>query len=342
MVLLFNSLAVILIPVLMSGSSCQTAQQNSSAVQVNTTTTVNQTVDNSFDDPFVRLMNASSIEEALALNILYKDNHIATAADLGASQDAGSGKLLVSGGYGFAVPDGCHPRDQTVRVDDVKGLSATSRVYPQCIKVPRCGGCCGIPNVDCVPQYKEREVYNLVEIAMSGGGMTVVGTYPVEVERHVSCQCVCGLSDEKCGPHKEFNSAACSCTCPNTVVCYPPKMYSPETCGCVCELVEECCPSGGDCGFVFNYDSCECDVARVHSSSDGGNTSQSNVDQYLQNQQAIMAGRGSSDTGSTSWMLEECVIKRGVVSTEWAGEDTNSSWQKKGLTPLSSGRWAVP
>ena len=42
---------------------------------------VNQTVDNSFDDPFVRLMRASSIEEALALNILYKDDHIATAAD---------------------------------------------------------------------------------------------------------------------------------------------------------------------------------------------------------------------------------------------------------------------
>ncbi|KAK3795766.1 hypothetical protein RRG08_065208 [Elysia crispata] len=95
MALLFNSLVVILFPVLISGFSYETAQQKCTAVQVNTTTTVNQTVDNSFDDPFVRLMRASSIEEALALNILYKDNHIATAADLNSAYDPSSGKLLV-------------------------------------------------------------------------------------------------------------------------------------------------------------------------------------------------------------------------------------------------------
>ncbi|KAK3747097.1 hypothetical protein RRG08_046484 [Elysia crispata] len=228
------------------------------AVQVNTTTMVNQTVDNSFDDPFVRLMRASSIEEALALNILYKDDHIATAADLNSAYDPSSGKLLVKRPFDFATPDGCSPRNLSVRVDNVMRLSASSRLYPKCIQMPRCGGCCGIPYVDCVPLLVVKDIYSLVEISISDGSLRVVGTYPVEVERHVSCYCVCSLSDEKCAPHKKFNSAACSCICPpKRVHCYPPKMYDPHTCGCVCDSVQNCCESSGVCNFAFNHDTCD-------------------------------------------------------------------------------------
>ncbi|GFR81827.1 platelet-derived growth factor subunit A [Elysia marginata] len=168
MALIFNYVSLALLTVFILGVISQETDQVSetNATEIEDQASGNSTEedDNSFSDPFVRLMNASSIEEALAMNVIYKDNHIATAADLGAVPDPNTGKLMVSGGSGgFAIPDGCHPRDTTVKIH-VKDLSPTSRLYPRCIKVSRCGGCCGTPNVECVPLYIEREVYNVSSV----------------------------------------------------------------------------------------------------------------------------------------------------------------------------------
>lgn len=244
-------------------------------------------------------MNASSIEELLASNLLYKNGHVATASDLGAAPNPSTGKLMVSGGMEFAVPDGCHPRQTSVEIFE-PGLPPNSILYPRCVKVLRCGGCCGTPNVECVPWYVERAVYNLLELSMgSPAGYQVVRPYPLQIERHVSCKCECTLSQEVCGPNKEFSSAACSCLCRENVRCFPPKMFNPETCGCECATREVCCPPNyRDCRFEFNEETCECDVRslRQHSSS---NDAAGNITDYERAQQALMEGlNGNSNNNS--------------------------------------------
>ncbi|GFO39049.1 hypothetical protein PoB_006555400 [Plakobranchus ocellatus] len=110
-------------------NSSQTVVSQPEAVQ----TSSNSASDGSqeMNDPFLRIMNASSIEEVLELGLLYKGNRLATAADLGAVVDPNTHQLMVSGGHGFAVPDACNPREVTVEIQ-VDNLSPTSRLFPKC------------------------------------------------------------------------------------------------------------------------------------------------------------------------------------------------------------------
>ncbi|XP_066271785.1 platelet-derived growth factor subunit A-like [Branchiostoma lanceolatum] len=97
--------------------------------------------------------------------------------------------------FSMAVPPPCIPREVPVPVpvDPKPNLV----VWPSCVSVTRCGGCCNSDLYECKPSKSSSEVFSIMKLFYSAGNpkSQPFGTAPVleqvQVERHDKCACVC-------------------------------------------------------------------------------------------------------------------------------------------------------
>ncbi|CAG5119429.1 unnamed protein product [Candidula unifasciata] len=206
-----------------------------------------------------RLSNVTSVEDILNLGLKSSGGRPLTAEDLSAFYDNKTDKLLINGNGELAKAAVCAPREVLINVE-VPVLPADTFIFPLCIKVFQCGGCCNVDNVNCIPVATKRVVYNLLKFTVARGDRTtrVDGVYPVEVTEHTACSCRCSLSQESCGPLKTVDDRICSCYCKSPLRCHPPHYFNPETCKCECAQTSSCCPGARYCGIIFNETTCDC------------------------------------------------------------------------------------
>ncbi|XP_012946121.1 uncharacterized protein LOC101851240 [Aplysia californica] len=215
----------------------------------------------------MQLQGVESIEDLISRGIVMNNGRPLTAEDLSASYDNATGKMVIAGGGELAEADECSPREKNVEVN-LGPIYANIVVFPRCLRVLRCGGCCNVPALVCRPRYEERKIYNLLQlepISRSGHlALEARGTYPVEVVRHMSCSCECTLTTASCGPRKRLNRNQCRCECRRMARrrrCHVPKVFNPETCRCECaSRRRNCCRNRRTCALRFNENSCRCEL----------------------------------------------------------------------------------
>ncbi|BFZ24332.1 hypothetical protein BsWGS_27371 [Bradybaena similaris] len=107
-----------------------------------------------------RLSNASSVEDLLNSGLVNSNGNPLTAQDISAVYDD-TGKLYISANGGVPAEDcPCGPT-QLSMVVQVSGLPADVVLFPRCIKVWRCHGCCNAANVVCQPAAEKRTIYKV-------------------------------------------------------------------------------------------------------------------------------------------------------------------------------------
>lgn len=196
-------------------------------------------------------------------------------AKLGASlpgdQDAATDSTRMRqrpGRQQFTDQASCEPEMHTI---DLANYTHTLEdndvvVFPRCIRVPRCGGCCGPSNLlSCMPsQISMREVRRaLVKLTPLTGNRresTILET--IQVEQHDSCSCQCREKESDCDPVKHrYSPDKCKCICVNSLdqeTCtHSEKWWDPRNCACKCRNVLHC-----STGLVFSHQSCTCEIAR--------------------------------------------------------------------------------
>ncbi|KAI8798775.1 balbiani ring protein 3 [Biomphalaria glabrata] len=227
--------------------------------------------------------NITAMEQLRRINTLeafmdilrLDDGQAFNVTDFITSYDNETGKFLVSEGGGrIADPDDCSPRLSTVRLN-VTSPDPKIVFFPQCTKMERCGGCCSSPNLECVPSYTERvslKVFKAEVPSTDATQFVYKGFQTVIAERHLMCRIQCTLDETKCGPQKLFLRNQCMCKCRQDLRCDSPRAWDPEVCSCVCAIKKECCPSGQQCGLIFDPVKCDCAINNnVMRASSGAN-----------------------------------------------------------------------
>ncbi|BFZ24329.1 hypothetical protein BsWGS_27368 [Bradybaena similaris] len=212
-----------------------------------------------------RLSNASSVEDLLNAGLVNSNGNPLTAQDISAVYDD-TGKMYISTINGGPAENCyCEPRQVSMVVqNNQSGLPADVVLFPRCIKVWRCQGCCSAENVLCQPAAERRTIYYLMKLTIEEDNTEVQfsGYYPLEVMEPTRCHCTCSLSQESCGPRKTFDDRICACRCNSASSnqrCFPPTYFDPESCSCECAERVPCCSGSGYCGMVFNETSCSCE-----------------------------------------------------------------------------------
>ncbi|XP_021961453.1 balbiani ring protein 3 [Folsomia candida] len=179
------------------------------------------------------------------------------------------GNKPASPGWSVAA---CRPEERSVPV----GVHYEPHIihHPRCVRVERCGGCCGTDILACeasekstvdVPVQKFEYVADLAKV-------NFVAQEWVSVERHTKCECRCRTKPEDCTPSQVYRESECLCVCRNTaeqMSCSekPLKVWDPTNCACTCRELRDC-----SSGFYFNLGTCEClpskkRGARAHANS---------------------------------------------------------------------------
>lgn len=157
----------------------------------------------------------------------------------------------------------CEPEMRTI---DLSEYTFTARdpdiaVYPRCVRVPRCGGCCGPSDMlQCQPT--KVSVNNVVVRKWSAKHAKKVITQElVPLEYHDSCACQCRIQERDCDPEKQrYSKEKCKCLCLSSrdhkkCVMNPDKVWNPSDCTCRCRSIKRC-----STGLKMNPDTCSCQV----------------------------------------------------------------------------------
>lgn len=160
-------------------------------------------------------------------------------------------------GYSLAT---CRPEEQTVTIPVTFPPDVVH--HPRCVRVERCGGCCGTDILSCeatektmveVPVQKFRYLPDL-------GKLNFTEQEHVLVERHTKCECRCRVKEGDCLKKvQEYRESECACVCKDKEAqrrCEgsgPLKVWDPVHCYCACRNVREC-----SSGYRFNFDECSC------------------------------------------------------------------------------------
>ncbi|RWS09095.1 vascular endothelial growth factor A-like protein, partial [Dinothrombium tinctorium] len=153
----------------------------------------------------------------------------------------------------FADQAVCEPELRTVQLDGSN--SGESIMFPKCVRVKRCGGCCVSERMECVPTRKsERDVRRTsIRIKRSAPESS---SQTVKVEVHEECRCQCKVKESDCNLsiHTYQN---CNCVCKNSeeqVQCFAQanaKYWDPAECKCKCLRTQQC-----STGLVFSHATC--------------------------------------------------------------------------------------
>lgn len=160
----------------------------------------------------------------------------------------------------------CEPEWRTIDLQEYThtNLDPDTVAFPKCIRVPRCGGCCGPSDVlQCLPtKVTVREVPRVLQRLTTGSkDQKNVIEEMVQVEYHDSCACQCKIQEKDCDATTHvYDKDRCMCRCPDAdeqekCMSLPDKYWSHSDCACLCKQPRRC-----STGLAFSHDSCSCQL----------------------------------------------------------------------------------
>ncbi|XP_078600622.1 vascular endothelial growth factor C-like isoform X1 [Branchiostoma floridae x Branchiostoma japonicum] len=150
--------------------------------------------------------------------------------------------------FSLTGPPPCIPREMPVPVP----LDAEPNVvlWPSCVSVARCGGCCNSDLYECQASRSSSQVFSVLKLFYSPGNPS---SQPfnnafdqVQVERHDQCACVC-KNKHLCDLRTHFfDDNTCDCVCRHRG-------------GCVLGAVsDDSCSRQCPSGWKLDEDACQC------------------------------------------------------------------------------------
>ncbi|XP_043071953.1 uncharacterized protein LOC6566241 isoform X2 [Drosophila grimshawi] len=160
-----------------------------------------------------------------------------------------------------AVSASCSPQPTIVELlplarEADEETSVNVHYRPQCTRINRCNGCCGVA-LSCQPTQTE-----MVEMCVKRTHVEMPGKVTcviVTVEKHLACKCDCRKKPGDCNPYQEYRKDLCRCECTNTDArdkCLQHsdlKYWDPANCTCACQH-NQSCTTGTD----FDEALCKC------------------------------------------------------------------------------------
>ncbi|XP_055930754.1 vascular endothelial growth factor A-like isoform X2 [Argiope bruennichi] len=161
-----------------------------------------------------------------------------------------------------AKPGNCEPEEQVVELE--RPGNGAVFLWPPCVRVRRCGGCCTSKMLTCSPIATS--LYNVTVLQVLYNPQTPnafenQGTNVFSLEQHDRCACKCKENANNCSVRQVFREDECRCICTNqeeAVQCTGPKrIWDNSECACKCRKILDC-----STGSIFNPLKCRCEIER--------------------------------------------------------------------------------
>jgi len=166
----------------------------------------------------------------------------------------------------------CNPYDQVIEIPNSK---PNVLLYPSCVVLKQCGGCCGHPDLMCKPTETAVKKVQVTKYVYDGQQAHPVERVDVaEVVEHKACQCSCKITAADCDSNlHDFDDWNCACTCKQgQQTCGPNMRWDDSLCACRCSSVQNC-----GTGYTYNLVTCSCEAVNDRTSGiSGGNTNTNN------------------------------------------------------------------
>lgn len=169
----------------------------------------------------------------------------------------------------FAVQAVCEPHDTIVALNYHSASGSNDVIFPDCIKMKRCGGCCRPSELmACEPSQIIRKTINVMRwpaIPANGRNRGRQRAYAtrMEIEEHLSCRCSCRVKADNCDAMTQrYDEQNCQCVCANyneQRECLKQselKFWSANECDCKCRNLRIC-----STGWIFSSLTCKCEDA---------------------------------------------------------------------------------
>jgi len=143
----------------------------------------------------------------------------------------------------------CKPHPTVVELQ----RHSSYKLFPQCITVNRCGGCCSAADVmECVEDATSTKTINALKIPLDG---TPPGMITVDYFNHDTCKCQCRIKQHHCINQQTYDPRNCQCQCTvKAQQCPADKQWDKQECGCTCKHNGSGCPNN----FLWNKNTCKC------------------------------------------------------------------------------------
>jgi len=166
------------------------------------------------------------------------------------------------GGRSSAEQASCEPEVRTVELE-VPESDKSSLFFPKCVRVARCGGCCGLSHLlECVPTKVSQKTLRRAQIRVkrsaNGRAVSEASQNIIKLDVHEECKCQCKVQESDCNSfiHK-YKPELCRCECLNTndeIECRKlskTKIWDASDCKCKCKQIKLC-----STGLSFSHDTC--------------------------------------------------------------------------------------
>jgi len=130
----------------------------------------------------------------------------------------GVGEVLSRKKVTYSEQATCQPEMRTV---ELPSNEPNSVFFPNCVRLPRCGGCCGLSEMlECVPtKISQKELTRArVRLKRSTSGKSLKEALPItiKVPVHEACKCKCKVQEDDCDLYfHNYDQESCKCVCKN-------------------------------------------------------------------------------------------------------------------------------
>ncbi|XP_054709599.1 platelet-derived growth factor subunit A-like [Uloborus diversus] len=229
---------------------------------VNTERTVNVASSNHIpEDILIRLKDVKNATDLLN-RFVYRNENATDPPETVAGRIGGGGLAGVAAS--ISTPANCQTEDQIVELEKPDDPSLI--LWPSCVRVKRCGGCCTSTMLTCQPT--NTTVVNVTVMLLkyrpdTGKPFENPVTRVYSLEQHEKCACFCKEKSEHCNQNVHlYSESACRCYCPNqeeALRCTGrKKIWSNTECKCKCRQIRPC-----STGALFSSSACRCEVSRT-------------------------------------------------------------------------------
>ncbi|XP_050704506.1 vascular endothelial growth factor D-like isoform X2 [Eriocheir sinensis] len=149
----------------------------------------------------------------------------------------------------------CNPKKKAVPLPNPD--HSTTKLQPECVYIKQCGGCCGSPELECLPTETKTRTFPTMVLTpvRERYNFPASPIRMVKVVEHKKCSCQCKVRAEHCTPSQVYNEGGCQCQCPSHLsrACPARKSWNDKTCRCECTRPRECTT-----GRYFDVNTCRC------------------------------------------------------------------------------------
>ncbi|XP_022236400.1 vascular endothelial growth factor A-like isoform X2 [Limulus polyphemus] len=156
----------------------------------------------------------------------------------------------------------CEPELQVVELP--KPSDSLTVIWPSCIRINRCGGCCSSSLLQCVPKRTSTVHLKVLKARYPEVGAEMFQFQNFEVigiEKHDKCSCECKQKPSDCTNLQTYQHNLCQCVCINSNIagtCTNKQIWDSRDCACKCKNSTDC-----STGNFFNHQTCRLPCGRM-------------------------------------------------------------------------------